>query len=379
MNRGWWKWLAAVTALTAAGLLLLGGSELGAAGSTLSRDAGGWFAARRYLEARGASVHLHDGPLARPGSSDSPEEPAARRRASAPGAEGVLVLAFPWQQAAGGDELEALGEILRDGGTILLAYSGDVLQFQELQVFEALGLATATVREPPPLAPARWWSYHRESWRLAGGDGLPDRPELMVGAFRLAPEAPEGARILLRGGAEDSPLAFDYPLHRGRVVVMPAGIFSNAWIREADNADFLETLLGWLGPEWSFDEYHHGLTGAGASPVAASRFAWDLFSAHLILIYLLGLAALGRRFGPAWSETTAAAGSTASFLRHLGALHHRLRHHSQAAKLLLERSQALDPNLALNAEAAGAGDVRDGRRLLELARGVARAQKGRRL
>ncbi len=364
-----WKWLglAGLLVLLAA---LLGGSGLGATSSALSRGAGGWLAARLYLEARGASVELVDEPL------------------TGEVRKGVLVLAFPWQTGLAANELEALGDHLRSGGTVRLAYSGEILEFREAQVLDALSLEAFDARPPPPLGPTRWWSYHRQSWLLTPADGWPaappggpggrppaPAPELVAPAVRRVPAAPKGVRVFYRGGDQDLPLVFDYPLHRGRVVALPSGLFANAWLRVAGNADFLETLLAWLGPEWSFDEYHHGLaTAASAAP--ASRFAWDLLMLHLAVAYLLGLVALGRRFGPAWREAPASAGSTASFLRHLGALHHRLGHHPQAAELMVERARALDPALALAGNRAPAGD---GRGLVELGRTISRAQNRRTL
>ncbi len=365
-----WKWLglAGLLALLAA---LLGGGGLGATSSTLSRGAGGWLAARLYLEARGAGVELRDEPL------------TAEVRA------GVLVLAFPWQTGLAADELEALGQHLRSGGTVVLAYSGEPLELREAQVLEALSLEASDARPVPSLMPTRWWSYHRQSWLLTPADGWPAAPpggpggrpaaparELVAPAFRQAPEAPEGARVLYRGGEGDLPLVFDYPLHRGRVVALPSGLFANAWLREAGNADFLETLLAWLGPEWSFDEYHHGLA-SGASSAPASRFAWDLLMLHLAVIYLLGLVTLGRRFGPVWREAPVTAGSTASFLRHLGALHHRLGHHPQAATRMVEHARSLDPKLTLAAERSST--ARDGRGLVELGRAISRAQNRKQL
>lgn len=357
MKDGAWKWVAAICVLAIL-VAVVGSGEFSATSSTLSRDARGWLAARLYLESRGVDARRLD---------------TTWSEASG----GVLVLAFPWQRGRSvpAEELEALGDHLRSGGTVILAYSGSSPQPQEAQVLDALGLEATEVRPPPPLAPAQWWSYHRESWHLEwiAQDGA--STPLVVGAFRQAPEAPPKARVLYRESERDLLLVFEYPLHRGRVVALPAAVFANARIGEAGNADFLETLAAWLGPEWIFDEYHHGLAAAPSIPGSASRFAWDLFVMHLALIYLLAVASLARRFGPAWNERAPAAGSTASFLRQLGALHHQLRHHPQAAELLVDRARAFEPDLPFPAEPqpvrAGDGDG-----LVELARRVSRAQGG---
>ncbi len=358
MKRSLWIWLPVL--LLAVVLVLLAGRDFGASSSTLSRDTGGWLAARRYLEARGAEIHLLDRPLGgRPQEETSTDDPLS----------GVLVLAFPWQQAIGAGQIDALGEHLRAGNTLVLAYSGEQLEVREARVLEALTLEAAEVRPPPPMQPFRWWAYHRESWLLE--PSIDGAESIRVAAFRRAPTAPESAEVLYRD-AEGRPLVFAYPLHRGKVVVFPSGVLSNAWIGEAGNADFLESLLEWLGKEWTFDEYHHGLAVA-AVEASKTKFAWDLFVTHLALIYLLGVISLGRRFGPAWRERPAAAGSTASFLRQLGALHHKLGHHARASELLVERARALDPDLPVPdaPEQRASGK----KHFLEIARRVSHAQR----
>ena len=358
MKRSRAIWVAAILGVVLIGVFL--GGRGGAVSSALSRDARGWLAAQRYLAGRGTEIELRDRPLAA-------------------GIEArVLVLAFPWQQAIAGGEIQALGEFLRRGGTVLLAYSGETGEPREERVLEALQLVTAEVRPPPPLSPRAWWRYRNASWSLEPEAAWRGWPVLALDALRGAPEAPPPARVLYRSPA-GAPLIFDYQLHRGRVVVLPAGVLANAWLGEAGNVDFLESLRGWLDGAWSFDEYHHGLVAADAEAAdPGSRFAWDLFVGHLALIYLLGLLALGRRFGPAWREAPVASGSAASFLRGLGALHRKMAHHRDAAGLLIERARSYVPGVTLDAEverraAAVAGD----RDLVAVAREVTRALRVR--
>ena len=163
--------------------------------------------------------------------------------------------------------------------------------------------------------------------------------------------------------------------------LLPADLLANAWLGEAGNVDLLESLSGWLDGGWSFDEYHHGLVAPEAAAAASSsRFAWDLFVVHLALIYLLGFAAVGRRFGPVWREAPVASGSASSFLRGLGALHRKMAHHREAASLLIERARTYVPGLQLDEELERrAAEVTGDRQLVALARDVARAQRGRRL
>ena len=337
------------------------GGERGAPSSALSRDAHGWLAARRYLAATESHVQLHDAPLAHTLEG------------------GVLVLAFPWQQAVTTEDQQAIGRFLRQGGTVLLAYSGEVGRPWEEQILATLQLAVTEVRSAPPLSPRSWWEYHRATWELSAAPAWPEGPPLALSALRVVPTAPDSSQVLYRlaGG---QPVIFTYPLHRGRIVALPAGMLSNAWIAEAGNADFLESLRGWLGDRWTFDEYHHGLIGAEALAVTSSRFAWDLFAAHLGLIYLLGLAALARRFGPAWTSAPIVQGSTSSFLRSLGTLHHDLGHHADAAELLVARARAYDHNLPLDeAIIQRSHAALDAAELTELAQTVARAQRRRML
>jgi hypothetical protein len=94
---------------------------------------------------------------------------------------------------------------------------------------------------------------------------------------------------------------------------------------------------------------------------------------HLAVLYLVALWTLSRRFGPAWSEPPAVTGTTGSFLLGLGALHHRLGHHREAAERLLERVRELDPG----ADLAGLGPADGPRELVALARRVAARRKGR--
>jgi hypothetical protein len=89
---------------------------------------------------------------------------------------------------------------------------------------------------------------------------------------------------------------------------------------------------------------------------------------------------LSRRFGAAWREPPVVTGSVASFLLGLGALHHRLSHHGDAARRLLERSRELFPDLPLPEElarrAATAAAPQD---LVAVARALVRLRRGTRL
>ncbi len=340
----------AVVALSAAAVFLSSG-RVEAEGSSLSRGAEGWLAARRYLEERGCRVRLADRPLA------------------AGALEGVLVVAFPWQSHRfdWSDTASALDAHLGRRGTVLLAVVDDELDANQSAVLEALGLEWRSLRGRPPLAPWRWRAFVAEQWALAGDEG---EPSVEIGAPRGAPRAPDGARVLFRG-KEGVPLVFSYSRSGGRVFVLPAAALANGRLARGGNADLLERLREELGSRWTFDEFHHGLTAA--TPVEAARTArfFDLLMAQLGFAYVMAVTALVRRFGPAWSEPAVIAGSTASFLIGLGALHHRRGHHAEAARLLARRAQEYDPRIAAPPPA---DRVADGAALMALGRAVARVQ-----
>lgn len=343
--------VAALAALAVIGAIAIG-SRVAADGSALSRGALGWLAARRYLEGRGCQVGLRDRSL------ETTPPP------------GVLVLTFPWQRLDLGESFLGLHHHLARGGTVLLALSGDRLGFGEERLLGELGFGSRTVRGEPPLHPLRWREHMRAEWRLTPvSAGV---PSVRISAPDRVARAGPDAQVLFRG-ENGVPAVFAESRGRGRVVVLPADALSNARLREAGNADLLETLRVWLGDRWTFDEYHHGLSAPEAGTVARPSRAMDVYLAHLGLAYVLALLALARRFGPAWREPPVVSGSAASLLVGLGALHDRLGHHAAAARLLLERARELDPRLRLPA-GVERGTSADGGGLVRLARAVGRAQ-----
>jgi hypothetical protein len=339
------------------GMVLLLGGPGEARGSAVARGPGGWLAARRYLEARGARVALL-------------REPAARFNGG-----GVLVSAFPWQAGEPIEAAEALESHVRRGGTLILAYSGAWGNGGEVVALERLGLPLEEVRRGD-LSPLRWRRFAREEWPLVPAPGLRGGPPVRVWAPRWRPEIPPWAEVLFRspqGGAAAAVLRRG----KGRIILLPADAFANARLGNPGNAGLLETLRRRLGDRWTFDEYHHGLTtGEGTPETAALGRALDLILVHLAVLYLAALWTLSRRFGPAWSEPPVVTGSTGSFLLGLGALHHRLGHHREAARRLLERARELDRDADLPAELDRRAGQAGPRELVALAREVARRRAG---
>jgi hypothetical protein len=163
--------------------------------------------------------------------------------------------------------------------------------------------------------------------------------------------------------------------HRGSLWLLPADALANARLGEAGNADLLETLLARLGPRWTFDEYHHGLVAVEAEEDKAFGRIIDLVLIHLLILYALALVTLSRRFGPSWREPPVVTGSVGSFLVGLGTLHHRLRHHREAAQRLLERTRELSPDLVVPEDLARRAESADPRGLVEVARALVQLRR----
>jgi hypothetical protein len=326
---------------------LLGRAESNADSSTLSHGKRGWRAARRYLEERGHRTSL----LADPGAVPR---------------DAVVVSAFPWQVAGEG---HGLVEHVRRGGTLVLGYDLSTFKPSELALLEAIGLSWQDTGSPT-LDPLQWPDAEGRDWRLMAEGVMAGAPPVVVRARGHLPAPPETARVLYR--AEGGPAIFELTVGKGRVVLLPSDALSNGRLFEPGNADLLETLSRALVEPWWFDEYHHGLPMPSSGSVPPSTLAFDVAALHLVLLYALAVAALVRRFGPAWAEPPAMAGSTGTFLLGLGALHHRLGHHQAAARLLLERVQQLDRGWTPTADMLRTAHAADARRLVELSREVSR-------
>ena len=397
MNRRQWL-AAAASALAVAALvavvMLSGGA--GARGSTASRGAGGWLGARRYLEARGGRVTLITEPLGAyvAGAAARLEGQGGSAPGAGKDAPGVLALVFPWQGPPAGDLRAALDSHLGRGGDLVIAYSGEPEGTEE-----ALDFWSAEEPATAPIIPWRWYRFVHREWNL-----LPPRPAgaapriaaaprmaaaprrtsqarnaatwlpVRVWAPRELPRVQADAEVLYTSPA-GRPVAWIFRRHGGRVVLLPADALSIGRLALPGNANLLEALLQNLGRRWAFDEYHHGLASVVPSSPELGRAA-DLLTVHLALLYLLALAALARRQGPAWPAEVPLASSAPGFLLGIGALHHRLGHHRDAARLLLRRVRELDrgiqlpEELDLRVESAGAKE------LVAVAGQVARLRRG---
>jgi hypothetical protein len=344
------RWLiaigVAVVLLTVLATLVTSGS--GAEGSGLSPAPRGLVAARRYLEQRGTKVLLMDTPP----SGDTPIP--------------VLLLAFPMQRFG---DLDAIHELLREGTTVVFAFSGDTLDIAESSLAQILGLEWVHPRGVPPLNPLRWRAFAAARWALAPvAEGT---APLDIRIPRRLPIAPDGAEVLFRAPS-GLPVVFTYPIGRGRAIVLPVEVLVNAGLARAGHLDLLERLRSDYPGVWTFDEFHHGLSAPAAVNTGTLR-VFDLYLLQLALIYVLALLALVRRFGPAWNDPPVSVGSAGAFLTGVGVLHHRLRHHAEARALLVARARELHPQLNLDALPGAVGNGPAA--LVALATAIARQQR----
>lgn len=363
MSRREWVLVSGALAAAILGSALVVSSRQQAGPSALSRRPDGLLAARRVLEAGGASVTLLD-----------------REAVGLPDAS-VLLVAFPWRRGGSSLSSPVAREHLKRGGTLVLAYSpgrglpgGGPAQGAESALLADLGVATRRLRGDPPLAPAAWRRFVDEEWTVAAaraGEGTPRTAA--INAPSWVPVPPRGAVPLLVG-PEETVVAFAFRQQRGTVAVVPAELLANRRLAEPASADLLETLRRSFGDAWFVDELHQGLVGAGVLAAAAIGPGFGLLVGQLALLYALAVVALGTRLGAPWRERPPAAGSSAGYLRGLGALHDRLGHHAAAARLLVSRAQELAPRLWPGEGVAVPAGRIDGRALVALGRAVAELQ-----
>lgn len=352
----WGPLLFAALCLLGAAMMFAGRGE-GLAGSSLSPAPNGLLAARLYLESRGAAVELLERPPA-VGELDGR----------------VLILAGPFQRSFDEPSLRAVGDHLRRGGRVVYGYSAGELEGHEKALRENLGLEPPRpARGETPLAPRAWLEFRQAEFRLEPAPESPLRRPLALRAFDESPPPPAAAEVLFSGGPNAAGLVYRYALHQGEVLALPAPLLSNAELHRAGNADLLELVLAG-GQEIVFDEMRHGMAKIEEAAPGA-RLGWNIFLLQVALLYLAAVWALGRSFGPAWTEQIPTLGSAASFFEQLGSLHQKYRHQQGAARSLIERARALDPTLPAE---LGDRKVVSGDDFLALAREVARHQNSRR-
>jgi hypothetical protein len=255
-----------------------------------------------------------------------------------------------------------------------VAYAGRPEDLAEPEFLNALGVSRHAEGTSPPLSPWRWREHVRAEWSLVS-DAPAASPAARVRRMPWVPDFPADARIIRRN-QDGLALVGLVPRFGGRLLLVPAEALANARLGQEGNADLLEALIR-MGPrQWLFDEYHHGLTAAASRENDHSARAFQLWIAHLALVYLLAVLALARRFGPAWNAPLVTSGSTRSFFLGIGALHARLRHQREAAPLLVARARELHPTARI--PESPDPKALDDDAFVRFAQAVARAQQRRR-
>jgi hypothetical protein len=336
--------IALLVFVTTLATMLAGG---GASSSTLSSGALGWRAARAVLEHEGVEVLLLDRPpeeLVLPPATPSPgNAESADATAAAP----TLVVGLPFQHAGPSWDVAPFHQTLRRGGRVVVGYSGDVLSFAEDQVMTGFGIELRQRNRELPLDPfAARRLLRRGEEHTASAPGL---APIVTPFSGFVPDAPAGAQVLYRD-ADGLPIAFRFAFLGGTVWVLPASALANAYLDNPGNLELLLTLRDQLGDVWWFDEYHHGLVGAGVTSEADSyrlnrSRTVDLMLIQGLLAYVLSALALGWRFGPPWPSQPSVEDSHRELLLGLGRVHHRLGHHRDAARALVQRVTDYDPKL----------------------------------
>ncbi|MEZ5332193.1 MAG: DUF4350 domain-containing protein [Thermoanaerobaculia bacterium] len=344
-------WLVVLVALAALGIALVALVPAQRSGpSALSAGPAGWLAARAYLEARGAEVEL----------LDEPPDAWPRR--------GTLVLASPWSAPALPPTVTQLRSHLRQGGTLLVAYSAGGMGSVERSLLEDLHLARTSLRGRPPLRYREWKRHVTAQTRLhprRGGAG-----EVTVATPDAVP-APRTTPEVLWESEDGRVSVFSLEADGGRLVVLPADALSNARVEE--NLGLLEALRTELAGPWFFDEFHHGLRDVRSPEARRVANAMALFGGQLLLLYALGAWTLSRPFGRTWPSPRRRSATTAGFLDGVGELHHRAGHHREAAATLLARLAELEPRARVPADLVNRSrSVASAEELLDLTADVAR-------
>jgi hypothetical protein len=338
--------------------------------NTFSRRAGGLMLARRYLEARGIRCTELTGAI---GSMPSDE---------------AYVMAFPAITRRQPQEIGTLKGWVRHGGTLVILYASTRPGLDQMEVLEAFSVATTPVPGLHDLNPFRWWRKARTPWRLRSPSG---QAPVLISRPRLALVAEPHDTILLRtidrasartsrGAApkrsEEDGLVMGLARGSGRgaLVVLPTEALTNGRLLTGGNPDLLEWLRHRLPATVTFDELLHGF---GAPPLGATAGTpvADYLLAHLAVIYLLVVLALGRRQGPPWPVETTRGHSVGGLLLRFGAVHRRMGHQAEGAQALVRRAAAFGGWTTIPEGLMEAAKEVHGRRLVQLAQHVARLQQ----
>jgi len=362
-----------VVLVTIAAILLMTRAAPSDEPSSLSRRSGGLMLARRYLEARGLRCAELTG-----GIGSTP-------------LDGAYLMAFPASARRQPKEIGVLKGWVRRGGVLVVLYDSARPDPVQRAVFEAFSVATVPVPASHDLNPFRWWRKAGTPWRLRASTG---RAPVLISRPRLALVASPRDTVLLRspghnpartlhhsaprsGQAGGFVMGLARDSGRGALVVLPTEAFTNGRLLTGANPDLLEWLRHRLPALLTFDERLHGLGTPPLAAAAGTPMADELL-AHLAVIYLLVVLALGRRQGPPWPVETARGRSVGGLLLRFGAVHRRMGHHTEGAQALIRRASAFAGWTTIPEELMEAAKDVSGPGFVRLAQRVARLQRSRR-
>lgn len=264
-----------------------------------------------------------------------------------------MVLAFP-ATAGVADQLSVLRTELRAGHTVLALYSGLPLAFEESQMLEDLGVGVRDLGRRGRLAPWSWWQDRRQGYahRLEQADAAGSEPAWSDPVRTLIDPAADCTQIAAFVGPRSRDLRPEgralsvarCRIGSGELLLAPTSMLANARIGGTGNLRVARELAALLGDEVRFLEQPEQL---GAAPMdaraGAARRALNLVGVQLVLLYLVGLLALARGFGPRWPSLDQPADAQRRFLLSVGALHRRLGDFGLAARNLQARWLEFDP------------------------------------
>lgn len=352
--------LAIVVALLAAGVVL--GSRGHATPSVANAREMGLRALYLYLEGRGHDVALWRRP---PGDL------------AGSGVE-TLVIAAPFVRGMPAEEESKLADWVADGGRLVLLAPERPPDGSLAGLLFALDLFPERSPEEAPLAYSAWRRFRTEAVPLRAAPGAgPRAPDVILVRRAVAEISAIGRPQPIYVDERDAPMVFAIGRGEGEIVVVNNGtLASNGLVGRGANLAFLEWLLfarDGASAAVHFDEWRHGQTDADLAP-PSTHGAFEILFAHAVLIYVLALVMLGRRFGRPLADEPPPRGSAERDVRALAHWHRRAKHATEVGAHLLAaaRRVARRRGGALALPETFSGDERD---LLALARRVGALQR----
>jgi hypothetical protein len=236
--------------------------------------------------------------------------------------EVTLILAEPLLPASGQD-LQAIHEFLREGGTVVGTGAA---------VAKLLPQARTSPYEKPG---AKWKAYHPVLPSPLARDA---QEVTMEPRLRWAGSGPDQLAVYAEG---ENAVVVTYPYGRGRVIWWAASTpLENAGIAKSGN---LNLLLNSIGPRQGrqvlWDEFFHGQRGSLWSYFEGTPIPWGL--AQCGVVALAVFLTFGRRAGPIRAPQVESRLAPLEFVETLGDLYHRAHAASAAVSIEYQRFRYL--------------------------------------